>query len=147
MTSMDAIFQYAVKFVCGRADGEVLARGEYLTAVNVHNPTNKHIELGRSSLSPCLASGRVPYQSSLRHDSVQTKHWKLTAPTSANELATQQISLRDLSSSRAMSSWTWWLCTRQLGRIERLRRYTSSECHHAVGKCCRVPTASTYASM
>ena len=44
MTSKDATFQYAVKFVCGRADGEVLARGEYLTAVNVHNPTNKDIE-------------------------------------------------------------------------------------------------------
>ena len=44
MTSKDPTFQYAVKFVCGRADGEVLARGEYLTAVNVHNPTNKDIE-------------------------------------------------------------------------------------------------------
>src|SRR5262245_34246500 len=31
-------FQYAVKFVCGRSDGGVLARGNYFTAVNVHNP-------------------------------------------------------------------------------------------------------------
>jgi hypothetical protein len=44
MTSKDPTFQYAVKFVCGRADGEVLARGEYFTAVNAHNPTNKGIE-------------------------------------------------------------------------------------------------------
>ena len=31
-------FQYAAKFVCGRSGGEVVARGAYLTAVNVHNP-------------------------------------------------------------------------------------------------------------
>ena len=44
MTSKDPTFQYAVKFICGRADDDVLARGEYLTAVNVHNPSNKEIE-------------------------------------------------------------------------------------------------------
>ena len=32
-------FQYAVKFVCGKSDGEVVAPGNYFTAINVHNPT------------------------------------------------------------------------------------------------------------
>jgi hypothetical protein len=32
--------QYAVKFVCGKSNGDVLAVGEYWTAINVHNPTS-----------------------------------------------------------------------------------------------------------
>jgi Concanavalin A-like lectin/glucanases superfamily len=32
-------FQYAVKFVCGKSPGEVVAPGVYFTAINVHNPT------------------------------------------------------------------------------------------------------------
>lgn len=36
---MNVFFQYAVKFVCGKSDGEVVAPGEYWTAINVHNPT------------------------------------------------------------------------------------------------------------
>src|SRR5215813_1662348 len=39
-----AIFQYAVKFVCGKSAGEVVAPGVYFTAVNVHNPTYKTIQ-------------------------------------------------------------------------------------------------------
>ena len=35
---MRVIFQYAVKFVVGRSKGEVMAPGEFWTAVNVHNP-------------------------------------------------------------------------------------------------------------
>lgn len=31
-------FRYDVKFVCGRADGEILSIGTYRTAINVHNP-------------------------------------------------------------------------------------------------------------
>src|ERR1044072_2632277 len=31
-------FEYAVKFVCGKADNKVVAPGEYFTAINVHNP-------------------------------------------------------------------------------------------------------------
>lgn len=31
-------FQYAVKFVCGAAEGRHVAPGQYFTAVNVHNP-------------------------------------------------------------------------------------------------------------
>lgn len=36
---MNIIFQYAVKFVCGKSDGRVVAPGKYWTAINVHNPT------------------------------------------------------------------------------------------------------------
>jgi hypothetical protein len=35
-----APYQYAVKFICGQGDGEVVARGRYFTAINVHNPSN-----------------------------------------------------------------------------------------------------------
>jgi hypothetical protein len=33
-----AAFQYAVKFICGKGDGRVIAPGTYFTAINVHNP-------------------------------------------------------------------------------------------------------------
>ena len=33
-------FQYAVKFMCGKSNGEVVAPGMYWTAINVHNPTD-----------------------------------------------------------------------------------------------------------
>lgn len=36
-------FQYAVKFVCGKSDGSVVAPGEYFTAINVHNPNERGI--------------------------------------------------------------------------------------------------------
>jgi hypothetical protein len=35
---MNLFFQYAVKFICGKSDGEILAPGVYFTAINVHNP-------------------------------------------------------------------------------------------------------------
>src|SRR5215469_16666516 len=35
-----SVMQYAVKFVCGKSDGTVVAPGEYWTAINVHNPTS-----------------------------------------------------------------------------------------------------------
>lgn len=35
---MPVVFQYAAKIVIGRSNGEVVAPGEYWTAVNVHNP-------------------------------------------------------------------------------------------------------------
>ena len=31
-------FEYVVKFVCGEGDGRVVAKGQYFTAINVHNP-------------------------------------------------------------------------------------------------------------
>ncbi len=37
-------FQYAAKFVCGKGDGRIVARGSYFTAINVHNP---HLETAR----------------------------------------------------------------------------------------------------
>jgi hypothetical protein len=36
-------FQYAVKFVCGKAEGGVVAPGAYFTAINVHNPNEKPV--------------------------------------------------------------------------------------------------------
>jgi hypothetical protein len=37
------IFQYPVKFVCGKSAGKVVAPGSYFTAINVHNPTDTTI--------------------------------------------------------------------------------------------------------
>src|SRR3954451_5098852 len=35
--------QYAVKFVCGRSEGEIVAPGFYFTAINVHNPLYRDV--------------------------------------------------------------------------------------------------------
>lgn len=40
---MNILFQYAVKVVCGKSDGSVVAPGQYWTAINVHNPTYRRI--------------------------------------------------------------------------------------------------------
>jgi hypothetical protein len=45
LTSKVLAFQYAAKFVCGRSAGDVAAPGTYFTAINVHNPTDREIEL------------------------------------------------------------------------------------------------------
>jgi len=37
------VFQYAVKFVCGKSDGQVVVPGLYCTAINVHNPTYESV--------------------------------------------------------------------------------------------------------
>ena len=37
--------QYAVKFICGKSPGDILAPGDYFTAINVHNPNSGDIEL------------------------------------------------------------------------------------------------------
>ncbi|NIV14178.1 MAG: hypothetical protein GWN62_23765 [Aliifodinibius sp.] len=44
LTQRALTFQYSVKFVCGKSDGEIMAPGVYFTAINVHNPTFKPIE-------------------------------------------------------------------------------------------------------
>jgi hypothetical protein len=55
---MYLIFQYAVKVVLGRSEGEVVAPGEYWTAINVHNPTyttvqfRKKVAIGLPSEQP-----------------------------------------------------------------------------------------------
>ena len=36
--------QYAVKFICGRSNGTVVAPGVYFTAINVHNPSDKEVK-------------------------------------------------------------------------------------------------------
>lgn len=40
-----AKYQYEVKFVCGKSEGEVVAPGTYWTAINVVNPTDKGVVL------------------------------------------------------------------------------------------------------
>lgn len=40
---MNILFQYAVKFVCGKTEGEVVAPGQYWTAINVHNPSYRSV--------------------------------------------------------------------------------------------------------
>jgi hypothetical protein len=36
-------FQYAAKFVCGKTDAGIVAPGQYFTAINVHNPSERGI--------------------------------------------------------------------------------------------------------
>jgi Concanavalin A-like lectin/glucanases superfamily len=36
-------FQYAIKVVCGKSDGSVVAPGTYFTAVNIHNPLYRRV--------------------------------------------------------------------------------------------------------
>ena len=38
------MFQYAVKYVCGKSEAPVVAPGAYYTAINVHNPWTKDVE-------------------------------------------------------------------------------------------------------
>lgn len=61
LTSKLPAFQYAAKFVCGRSAGEVVAPGTYFTAINVHNPTDRDIELRKMSAValPREQSGKV----------------------------------------------------------------------------------------
>jgi hypothetical protein len=40
-------FQYAVKFICGKAAGDVVAPGQYFTAINVHNPADQAISFSK----------------------------------------------------------------------------------------------------
>lgn len=47
-------FQYAAKFVCGRADGEQLAEGRYQTAINVHNPMPEDSTRFRWKVAPAF---------------------------------------------------------------------------------------------
>ncbi len=47
------IFQYAAKFVCGTSKGQVVAPGQYFTAINVHNPTYAPVRL-RAKLAVAL---------------------------------------------------------------------------------------------
>jgi CARDB len=35
----DRQYQYAVKFVCGKSEGKATIKSQYLTAINVHNPS------------------------------------------------------------------------------------------------------------
>ena len=37
------VYQYPVKFVCGKGDGTILPKGYYHTAINIHNPSYKGV--------------------------------------------------------------------------------------------------------
>jgi hypothetical protein len=39
----DQLFQYASKFLCGTGDGLRTVQGRYLTAINIHNPTDQRV--------------------------------------------------------------------------------------------------------
>ncbi len=39
LTQRLPLYQYAVKIVCGKGDGRILAKGIYHTAINIHNPS------------------------------------------------------------------------------------------------------------
>jgi hypothetical protein len=54
-------FEYAVKFVCGKTDGAVVAPGNYYTAINVHNPNEKGFEFKKkiAIALPSEKAGRV----------------------------------------------------------------------------------------
>ena len=54
---MNLMFQYAVKFVCGKSQGEVVAPGEYWTAINVHNPLYRDIRF-RKKVAVALPNER-----------------------------------------------------------------------------------------
>jgi hypothetical protein len=75
-------FQYAVKVVCGQAQGEIVAPGIYFTAVNVHNPENETVNLSVkfAQALPELTPGPV----SQWRDAVlgSDEGWRSTAPTS-----------------------------------------------------------------
>ncbi|HYV25688.1 MAG TPA: hypothetical protein VE969_10680 [Pyrinomonadaceae bacterium] len=67
-------FQYAAKFVCGKSDGELAARGQYFTIINVHNPFSKEVNLrkkfalGKPSEDVGDVSG--PFRASIGADKV-----------------------------------------------------------------------------
>jgi len=42
-SAQPARLQYAVKFVCGVAEGQVAVPGNYRTAINVHNPSYEKV--------------------------------------------------------------------------------------------------------
>ena len=54
-------FQYAVKVVCGKCEGKILARGHYFTAINVHNPSRKPVKIQKvvSTALPGETPGHV----------------------------------------------------------------------------------------
>ena len=41
------LFQWAVKFICGESDADVISAGVYFTAINVHNPTDTEVSFSK----------------------------------------------------------------------------------------------------
>lgn len=51
--SESVVFEYAVKLLCGKSGGKIVAPGSYFTAINVHNPGEKAVAL-RAKLAVAL---------------------------------------------------------------------------------------------
>ena len=54
-------YRYSVKFVCGKCEGKILARGHYFTAINVHNPSRRPVKIHKvlSTALPGETPGHV----------------------------------------------------------------------------------------
>jgi hypothetical protein len=54
-------YRYSVKFVCGKCEGKILARGHYFTAINVHNPSRRPTKVHKivSTALPAATPGHV----------------------------------------------------------------------------------------
>jgi CARDB protein len=54
-------FEYVVKFVCGEGDARVVAKGQYYTAINVHNPNEGKLAFKKkfAIALPSEKAGRV----------------------------------------------------------------------------------------
>jgi hypothetical protein len=82
-------FQYAAKIVCGHGKGEILARGKYHTAINVHNPTDRGAVF-RTKVAVALpgepgpVSGftehRLPPDGAIEFDCPQLRQWAENTP-------------------------------------------------------------------
>jgi hypothetical protein len=90
-------FQYAVKFVCGKGDGNILAPGRYFTAINVHNPTDQTINFSKKFAIALPGERPGPYRRPLMPSSVRIKRWKSTARILCSSVPFERTSSRGLS--------------------------------------------------
>jgi hypothetical protein len=96
------ISQYAAKFVCGKAEPVLVARGAYFTAINIHNPNEKEVTL-RIKVAPASPDGTAP----------PSKFWEhRLGPDFAMELDCRLIQKR-LGGSEAFS--TGWVVVEVAG--------------------------------
>lgn len=60
-------YQYAVKFVCGNAQGRALAVGRYNTAINIHNPNEELAEF-RWKVAPAFVEEPGPFSDFIQRE-------------------------------------------------------------------------------
>ena len=77
------VFEYAVKFICGRSDGEILAPGSTTRPSTSTTPPTPQSASGRSSRSPGPPRGPDRRRISLAPNLAQTWPWRSTARTSS----------------------------------------------------------------